>query len=106
MPPSIEIDWPLVLRQLRAGHPPPAIAEWTVGMTGANLSKRAKTDLHPAIYEEFRRLVYKNRRPSGGQYGTPGKRAECGTAGGATRHWRNGEPMCFACKVARSRRWA
>lgn len=97
-----QISWQRVMSQLRAGHPLPDIAKWTVEAHIDTVRRRAKTDLEPAIYEEFCRLVWKNKRPSGGQYGTPGRRAECGTTGGATAHWRRGEPVCLACRVAKS----
>lgn len=94
------------MSQLRAGHPLPDIAEWTVQATQETIGRRAKTDLNPALYAEFRRLVMKNRRPSGGQFGEPGKRAICGTTGGATRHWRLGETPCLPCKIAKSVKFA
>jgi hypothetical protein len=96
------IPWKRVMEQLRAGHPLPDIAKWTVEAHIDTLRRRARTDLEPALYEEFRRLVWKNKRPSGGQYGIPGRRAVCGTTGGATAHYRRGEPLCFPCKVAKS----
>lgn len=100
--PKKYIPWKQVMSQLRAGHPLPEIAKWTVGAHPHTLRRRSKTDLEPAIYEEFRRLVWKNKRPSGGKYGVPGQRAQCGTPAGAQRHYRRGEEACLPCKLAKS----
>jgi hypothetical protein len=96
---KIKIDWDASFRWIENGYLTGDIA-MLYGMDVSSVARRARQEMDPARYAEWKRLNGINRRAL--MY-PEDKKAPCGTPAAYMRHRRDNEPIDEDCRLAHAK---